>query len=443
MGSPLTDSTVSPSRVHDLRSMKHHGLYYGWKAAAALFMCTFAVFGVSVYSFIVLTQPLAAQFGWSPAQTGSLVSAMWLVAPLAFLSGAVAKLSKPWRLVMFGLLIEAGVLVAMIFVTEFWQLYLLRILMGVGKVAAIVVVPLIVSQWFSRRFATAMALVWAGGSAGGLFMSPLTEAMSSTLGWKATAVTIAGGLLIAALAAGWFSRGPSSPAELNLSPDGDSATTELNQAASSVATSGRANWRNLNFGAATFMFVAIVGGGMGAIAILAQQPTFLQRAGLSSAASAMMLGITAAGCTAGSASIGWMLDRFHGVWSSLVVLSSLALGLLILALLPETTARIVLSVVGSLSLGYAVGAAEVLWIALTKRQFGETLFPITYGGWYFAIQLGYAIGGGLGGLGLERLGQGGFLLIVAAMYLPAAICSLTIKGARQPAPAMIAGVQSR
>lgn len=436
MESSLADSTGSPDHAGDRHRMKKRGMYFGWKVAAALFLCTFAVFGVSVYSFIVLTQPLAAQFGWSFAQTGSLVSAMWLVAPLAFLSGPVAKLAKPWRLVMFGLLIEAVVLIAMIFVTEFWQLYVLRVLMGVGKVTAIIVVPLIVSQWFSRRFATAMALVWAGGSVGGLFMSPLTEMMSSSLGWKMTAVSIACGLLVAAAAAGWFSRGPASPAEINELPDGDPPTVGHREGSASVANSGPANWRSINFGTASFMFVAIVGGGMGAIAILSQQPAFLQRAGLSSAASAMMLGITAAGCTLGSATIGWMLDRFRGVWSSLAVLGSLVAGLVILALLPEATARIVLSFVGSLSLGYAVGAAEVLWIALTKRQFGESLFPITYGGWYFAIQLGYAIGGGLGGLGLEALGQGGFLLIIAAMYLPTAICSLSIKGARQPVPAV-------
>jgi hypothetical protein len=54
---------------------------------------------------------------------------------------------------------------------------------------------------------------------------------------------------------------------------------------------------------------------------------------------------------------------------------------------------------------------------LTKRQFGEAAFPITYGGWFIALQLGYALGGSLSGWSLTRFGTVGFLVFVSSIYV--------------------------
>jgi len=409
------------------------GLYFGWRIAAALFLCTFTVFGVSIYSFIIFSQPLAKEFNWSPSETGSLVSAMWLVAPLALFAGALGRVRNPWRLIATGLLIQALVLVAMTVVTEFWQLYALRIVMGFGKVIAVAAAPLIVSRWFSRRFATAMALVWAGGSAGGLALSPLTEALATSLEWRNASLVIALGVVAATGIAALLARGPSSPAQIGLAPDGDvlhvgeAAGAGLEQA---KASHPKASFKAINPVIAFIMFVAILGDGMMAIAVLSQQPVFLERAGISPGDAALVLGLTSGGCFLGAASIGWLLDRFRGIWSSLLVIATIAVGLLVLATLSSAPSLLV-SILGGVCLGYGVGAAEVLWITITKRQFGEAVFPITYGGWYFSLQAGYAVGGGVGGLGLEQFGALGFLLLVGAMYLPAAISSLVLRGARQ------------
>lgn len=418
---PASAGTLSP------------GFYFGWRIAVALFLCTFTVFGVSIYSFIIFSQPLAQEFSWSPAETGSLVSAMWLVAPLALFAGALGRVSNPWRLIAAGLLIQALVLVAMTIVTEFWQLYVLRIVMGLGKVMAVAAAPLIVSRWFSRRFATAMALVWAGGSAGGLALSPLTEALAAALDWRTASLVIASGVIGATMVAALLARGPSSPAQIGLAPDGDVLSFGGIAATGSEqvkAPRPKTDLRAINPVIALVMFVAILGDGMMAIAVLSQQPVFLEGAGISSGDAALVLGLTSGGCFLGAASIGWLLDRYRGVWSSLLVILTIMIGLLALATLNAAPSLLV-SILGGVCLGYGVGAAEVLWITITKRQFGEPLFPVTYGGWYFSLQAGYAIGGGVGGLGLENFGSLGFLLLVAAMYLPAAISSLALRGARQ------------
>lgn len=425
----MTDHPYSPNAVPSAR-----GLYFGWRVVLALFLVTFAIFGVSIYSFIIFTQPLSRTFGWSAAQSGGLVSAMWLVAPLALASGAITTRFSPWRLIAFGLCLEALALVSLGLVSSFWQLYLLRLVMGLGKVITVCGLPLLVARWFSRRFATAMALVWAGGSAGGFVMAPLTESLVASMGWKPAALALAAGLIGVVGIVALLGRGPSSPADLGLSADGVPLYAPPGRAASPVAASPlKQDLRAINPLTAFLMFVAIMGAGMGAIAVLTQEPALLKGAGLAPALAATLLGLTAGGSLVGSVTIGWMLDRLHGVWSSAVVGVCAYLGVGALLLLPHMPG-LFLSLVGALSLGYAFGAGEVLWITLTKRQFGEALFPTTYGGWYFALQAGYAAGGGLAGWSFDHLGPAGFLGFVSLVYLPPAVCSLLLRSARQPAP---------
>lgn len=400
------------------------GMFPGLYVIMALFVCTFSVFGVSIYSFIILTTPMAQELGWDAVQTGNLVSAMWLVAPLALFTGALHKFSNPWRLMAIGIVIQAGVFVSMAAITEFWQLYLLRVAMGLGKVLAVAAAPIIVARWFPNRFATAMAIVWAGGAAGGIVMSPLTEAFLSALSWRSAGIAIAGGMAL--VGAGVFF------AERTLSPSGD-RQDEVDPAALPSASSkaARGLLRTIPAWQAIAAFLAVTGAGMAAIAVLSQQPRFLNDAGFPGSAAALILGITAIGCFIGSASIGWCLDKFPAAVSSLLVSVTLFAGLALLSLLNQGAASLMTGIAGAILLGYGIGAGEVLWIALTKRQFGEQLFPFTYGGWYFSIQLGYALGGGLGGWGLEKFGGSGFLIIVGLIYLPATLFSLMFSRSRR------------
>lgn len=412
--------------------------YFGWRIVCALFLAILALFGVSIYSFIIFTAPLAQEFGWSAAQMGSLVSAMWLVAPLSLFAAPITARVSPWRLVILGLCVQAVALLVIGHVTELSQLYLLRIGMGLGKIMTAMSAPLIVARWFSRRFATAVAIVWAGGSAGGLVMAPLTEALVQQMGWQTAASLIAVAVLVVALIVSLLARGPKGPHELAEDPEGVLATVEP---ATAPGGASRPSWSQAAKWPALLMVLSIVGIGMTAIATFSQQPAFLQAAGLSGAVAATLLGLTAAGSLVGSASIGWLLDTFRGWWSAALVAGAVYVGVLTLAVLPSHPS-VVIAAIGAFGLGYGFGAGEVLWLTFTKRQFGEALFPLTYGGWYFALQLGYALGGGAGGWTIEHLGSSGFLLLLAALYVTPALASVSLRAARWR-PARLAPAASR
>lgn len=409
-------------------------IYFGWRIVLALFLCTLALFGVSIYSFIVLAHPLGAEYGWSATQTGAAVSAMWFAAPMALLSGPLIRRFNPWHIIFAGLLMQAAGFAMLPFISSIEALYLVRLMMGIGKVTLVVAVPIIVANWFSRRFATAMAIIWAGGSAGGFIMAPATDALLQMFGWRMAAVIIAAATVAAVILIGLLTRGPSSPTAMGLATDGDPPSVRDSETTSAAPEAvAPLEWRaalaQVRPWVAVPMLLSVVGIGMASIAVLTQEQLVLESAGISASLAATFLGLTAVGSLTGSASIGFLLDRAPARWSGLLVAVAIFAGLLAFAGL-QTSGSAGLALVAAISCGYAFGAGEVLWITLTKRQFGTAAFATTYGGWYFALQIGYAAGGGVAGWGYERFGAMGFIGLVAIMYLPAAFFSLTLRGAR-------------
>jgi len=197
-------------------------LHFGWRVVAASFLVTFTIYGVSIFAFIVLIQSLAVQRGWTPADTGGLVSAMWLAAPLALLAGPLAQRANPWRMIAVGIALQAVAIASMLVVTDIWQIYLLRFAMGVGKVMAIAALPMLVSPWFKTRFATAMAIVWAGGSAGGLVLSPVMDALIVDYGWQRAALIVAAGAIVCLVVIQLLAWGPRAPDGVSPETAGDS-----------------------------------------------------------------------------------------------------------------------------------------------------------------------------------------------------------------------------
>ena len=55
-------------------------------------------------------------------------------------------------------------------------------------------------------------------------------------------------------------------------------------------------------------------------------------------------------------------------------------------------------------------------MALMRREASGAHFATVYGAWYFAIQIGYAAGGLIGGVVLVDLGYTSFIVIAALAF---------------------------
>jgi predicted MFS family arabinose efflux permease len=396
-----------------------------WRIALAMFLVTAIVYGVAIYGFIILSQPLAAEMGYSHIQSGNLVSAMWLVAPLALFCAPLIGRLGAWRILLVGLVIDAAAFASITLTDQFWQLYALRMVMGVGKTLAIVAMPVIISQWFTRRFGTAIAFAWCGGSFGGLVVAPLAETLARELGWRSAVLWLSALVVVTALVIGLLGRSAGAPGTVE--PLGPS-TAEHKIA----ARPGFTEIRSINRVTASLMAFAVLMSGIGAISFVIQAPTLMESIGYSPTMAAAVLGFSSAGAIAGQLSTGWMLDRARVRTVSAVTALLILSGLFAFHLL-EQRPLVWAAIAAALVFGAGMGACEVLWITLTKRQFGTALFAITYGAWSFSYQIGYAAGGGISGAIYELGNPAIFLAAIGVFYAPALVLSIWRPSARNEA----------
>ena len=165
-------------------------MIYPWKVVAGLSVCVFVTIGTSIYSFIFLSASLAEELRWSATQSGGLISAMWLVAPLALFAAPIIKRYGPWSLIVFGVLAQSLSLLAMAYSTQFTEWYALRILMGTGKVLLMVAAPVVIARYFKNNFGTALSVYWAVAYGAGVLMAPLTENLIRDMGWRGAAIVL-------------------------------------------------------------------------------------------------------------------------------------------------------------------------------------------------------------------------------------------------------------
>lgn len=394
--------------------------YAGWLVVAAMFLATLAVLGAAIYGFIILGAPLAASQGWSSGRAGSLVSAMWLMAPLALVCALFIDRIGAWRLLVLGLVIVALAFAAVPIVSDFWQIYVLRTLMGAGKIFVLIPIPVIISQWFSKRFALAIAIAWSGGAFGGLVFAPATEMLISWAGWKLAAVALSAVLFMVASIAAVTGRYAGHYARAGIERSLDDKA-EAARTARPVA--GWEKIRGISVCTAGAMVLAVVSSGIATLSLLIQVPALLEAYGFSTVTAASLLGLVAAGGMAGNLIAGWALDRAKSHWTSIGTGFALAGGLLAFRQL-ETFPYTSLAVLAVILIGGGIGACEILWITLTKRQFGTDLYAVTYGGWSFSYQSGYAMAGAVGGAIFVATSHTGYLTAIALLFIPAVAVSL-------------------
>jgi predicted MFS family arabinose efflux permease len=387
-----------------------------------MFLVTATIYGTTVYGFIILSGHMAEQFDWTKAQAGSLVSAMWLIAPIALCCAPLIKRVGAWNLLAGGLAIDAAALWASASADAFWQVLALRVAMGVGKILAIACVPVIVAQWFSARFGTAIAIAWCGGSFGGLVLAPVTEQAVDRFDWRWATQSLAGLVLavalivfVAAKLTHAAARAPHSHVAAHDLPTEERQSSETRQ---------RSGLGSIGWATASCMVLAVACSGIGGLALTVSMPAILESGGFSSTFAAALLGVVAAGAMGGQLASGWMLDRRRSYWTSFSVVLGMLIGLSLFGLLGPTGSGNAHAVLAALAFGAAAGGCEVLWITLTKRQFGTELFPLTYGGWCVAYQLGCAMGGGIGGVIYDRFDQSVLLIAVGLFFVPAAVLSI-------------------
>lgn len=397
--------------VLDAEALRPTCSYMGWWVVAALFICGLFVFGGGLYSFVLLLEPLSRDFGWSRASTAGLISIFWLASPLALFSGPLLKRFDLWHVMACGIIIEAACLMMLAFVSELWQMYVLRVLMGFGKILVYVVTPVAVSQWFSKRFGTALAITFAGWHIGGWVLVPLVGYLIHASGWRLACQILAAGLAISSVLPMLLSRWARPPQATNLRADGVTAGPAGGTDTSPWSILRRPSWWLVVVG--TFCVM------LGITGTLIHQAAIVDSAGASAAVVSFTVAFTGAFAACGALGAGWVVDRHRlssaAALQQLVVLLGMA-SLLIWIAYPLGLSLLITHVV---FFGLAFGSTDIFWATVLKRRFGDRQFPQLLGVWYFIALAASVLGPVLAGWVFDVSGT--YLPVVAALIVVFAV----------------------
>ena len=408
--------------MQDIKPARASSTLYPWQIIGGLSAAVVVLMGICLYSFIFLAAAQADELHWSATQSGGLVSAMWLVAPLALVIAPVINRYGPWPFVVFGVVAQAVSLIGMIYSSQFAELYALRMLMGVGKVVLMVSAPVIIAGYFTDKFGTALSVFWAFASGAGIVMAPLTEHLIGLFGWRSASVTLAViALCSLPLTAALYFTGRSR----YLAAQPAKEAEQIADAAAAVKGSWKDVAASIGIGQLVFTGLAVFGTGVTAVAMFSHITTLMKQAGFDSEFQSYLVSILSITAVVGALVIGWAMDKFPPAWSALGISTMIVLGLAAYGLMLQTPTT-VLAIIGTGFLGLGLAAGELMWINLVRRAVVPEQFSTAYSGWYFSIQVGYASGGALSGLFIDRFQGTGLLVTMLALYLPAMVMSVKL-----------------
>ena len=369
-------------------------VFYGWWIVVAAFLNLFFSVGILYYGFPVFYPSMVDSLGFTRSQLTQGFLIGFVVAALLFgiLAGVLIDRWGARRVIRIGIWFVGVSLILMGSMTRLWHYYLLCVTEVVGYVlTGPIPNQVLISNWFQLRRGRAMGYAYLGLGLGGAISPLLINALIQSFGWR-HAFQIIGVLILVVLfpVAQWVTR--SSPRDLNLLPDGISATgvdfnvNETGPTAGSapVPTQSvelRRAVRTRNF----WLILVACTLTIGAIGAVTQHLIlFLKDHGYSQGAASRVSSALLISSLAGRVIVGYFADRYRA--KNVMALFYLALALSIpLLLLADRPAAIWGFAV---AFGFAMGADYMLIPLVTAECFGLA----TLGKLLSLIIMGYSLG---------------------------------------------------
>ncbi len=183
-------------------SLRKFKLHYAWVILFSACMLNIAS-RADAGSFAVFVEPLVKLFGWSRGDISIAYS-------VAFLVGLPAVVIMGWLGDRYGarpLMIAASLLITvgtflLGTITDLWQFYVYYgfFVGSMGHAAFTVLLPVILTRWFTRYMGLAVGIYWAAMGVGPMIFAPVFRWLIETRGWEQAftlIATVVGGVLIA------------------------------------------------------------------------------------------------------------------------------------------------------------------------------------------------------------------------------------------------------
>jgi len=195
------------------------GVFYGWVVVACTFTVLCIAYGVQ-FTFGVFMPFISADTGWDRGSL-SLPYSMYVFVygALSLVTGRLTdRLGPRVVLTVGGCLLGSGVML-MSRVHALWHLYIvLGVIAASGMSAAYVPCNATVVRWFTLKRGLALSITSSGASFGMFIFAPLTTALITAYGWRATYLML--GLMAVAAIISCATFIVRDPEKMGLHPDG-------------------------------------------------------------------------------------------------------------------------------------------------------------------------------------------------------------------------------
>lgn len=302
-------------------------VFYGWWIVLACGLIQFLGAGLFYYGLGAFFLPLTAEFGWSRTLTSTAFSLHRLeggvIAPFV---GFAFDRFGPRKLAAFGVALLAGGFLVLSRVDSF-PLFVVAVLVmstgyGTGFTANTMAA---VANWFARRRALALGVVFTGSGLGGLLV-PLLVQRIDAVGWRSAALSV--GVLLLCLGVPLALALRRSPEACGLLPDGDPEPAATVEAPDEPKLGLRTILRTRAFwllALATSLATASQS------ALVVHAIPHLAATGLDQALAAGAVGAMSSLSVAGRLGFGWLGDRLSKRSLLAIVLALQSAGLLVFA----------------------------------------------------------------------------------------------------------------
>jgi len=190
------------------------GFFYGWYLVIASWIMTFLVASVAVSIFF---KPMLEEFGWDRATLSSVqMIALFVFAVASPFLGKVIDRFGPRVMIFICVGTQTLSSVTNGLATSLWHLYAGRFLYEIKAMHA---TQVLINRWFVKKRGQALGIVATGMPIGSILLSPLSQFLVDTWGWRETMLFWAGITFVVFLPLALLIR--NSPADKGYGPDGE------------------------------------------------------------------------------------------------------------------------------------------------------------------------------------------------------------------------------
>jgi MFS family permease len=390
------------------KTNEHPKFFYGWwiVVVSGIGLCL-GYAPIIVYSFGAFIKPLTQELHSDRASISlafTLANLMQSVSsPLA---GRLADRFGTRKVILVSTAIFASLLVSShLLSAKLWNIYVFYGLLGfVGSGSAPIPYVKVISRWFDRRRGLALGLTMLGIGSGAILMPALAQRLIAMLGWRSTYTIIGLFVLVVSMpSVAVFLR--ESPEEIALLPDG--AIVAPHATGKQNSEEGM-TWRDVRCNKAFWLMVgAFVLVGASVHGCVIHLVPMLTDQGVSSNRVALATSFLGSALLIGRVCSGYLLDRTFAPRVAMCFFGAEACGIAFL----QTGAESRLLFPAVFLIGLGMGAEVDIIAYLVGRYFGLRAFGEVYGYAFASYVLAGALGPWLMGVGFDRFGSYGSILV--------------------------------